>query len=124
MAEDFNKDGKIYTFPTQPGQGHENLPSPEQRAWLSRGLRQPGGKLPLFDEEGQSYSQKTVRACISKGWAKPWFNNPIKPDWLVCKITDAGRTVLGAVPSEHRAMEIFQIEDRLIADETPHGENQ
>ncbi len=70
-------------------------PSDSQRRWLVRGLEQPGGKLPLFDGEGQKVSERTVKICIKQGWAEPWFNNPIKPDWLVCKLTDAGRKVIG-----------------------------
>ena len=68
-------------------------PSPAQLRYLRRGLSQPGGKLPLFDEDGQRVGDKTVRTCIRSGWAEPWFANPMKPDWLVCKITDAGRSV-------------------------------
>jgi hypothetical protein len=66
-------------------------PTPEQREWLRRGLEQPGGKLPLFDRYGQSVNARTIRACIDHGWAEPWFTNPLKPDWLVCKLTEAGR---------------------------------
>lgn len=69
-------------------------PTTSQRRWLLRGLEQPGGKLPLFDENGQQVSERTVRSCIDKGWAKPWFANPIKPDWLICKLTESGRDVL------------------------------
>jgi hypothetical protein len=65
-----------------------------QRAWLSRGLNQPGGKLPLFDESGQRISPRTIRSSIDQGWAEPWFANPTKPDWLVCKLTDLGRAAL------------------------------
>jgi len=68
--------------------------SPAQRRWLERGLAQPGGKLPLFDEWGQRVSERTIRACIDQGWAEPWFTNPLKPDWLVCKLTDAGRAMV------------------------------
>jgi len=25
-----------------------------------------------------------------------WFANPIKPDWQVCKLTEAGRRTMGA----------------------------
>ena len=72
-------------------------PTPAQRAWLHRGLDQPGGKLPLFDEAGQTYSARTIRSCVEQGWAEPWIHNPIKPDWLVCKLTDAGhQAVAGA----------------------------
>lgn len=69
-------------------------PSPSQKIWLIRGLEQPGGKLPLFNLEGQKISSRTVKSCIQQGWAEPWFKNPIKPDWLVCKITESGRTIL------------------------------
>lgn len=72
-----------------------NLSGP-QRAWLARGLEQPGGKLPLFDRDGQKFSDRTVRACIRQGFAEPWFDNPIKPDWLVCRLTDKGRIALAA----------------------------
>jgi hypothetical protein len=70
-----------------------STPSATQLAWLKRGLGQPGGKLPLFDEWGQRISEQTVRSCISHGWAEPWFANPLKPDWLVCKLTPAGRAL-------------------------------
>jgi hypothetical protein len=69
-------------------------PSAAQRAWLIRGLSQPGGKLPLFDESGQRVSPRTIQSSIDRGWAEPWFANPTKPDWLVCKLTDLGRTAL------------------------------
>jgi hypothetical protein len=65
-----------------------------QLAWLKRGAEQPGGKLPLFNEYGQRISPRTVRVCLEKGWAEPWFWNAIKPDWLVCKLTRKGRAVL------------------------------
>lgn len=66
-------------------------PSKVQIAYLRRGLKQPGGKLPLFDENGQRYPTRTVKSCIQHGWAEPWFQNPLKPDWLVCKLTLEGR---------------------------------
>lgn len=71
-------------------------PSPTQLHWLRRGLSQPGGKLPLFDNWGQRVNEQTVRSCIAQGWAEPWFANPLKPDWLVCKLTPAGRSIAAA----------------------------
>ena len=68
-------------------------PTRVQLTWLQRGLGQPGGKLPLFDANGQRVRECTVRSCIDQGWAEPWFENPIKPDWLVCKLTEPGRLV-------------------------------
>jgi len=63
--------------------------------WLQRGLDQPGGKLPLFDRNGQRISHRTIKACLEHGWAEPWFANPLKPDWLVCKLTPEGRRAVG-----------------------------
>jgi hypothetical protein len=72
----------------------QKKPSASQMRWLSRGAGQAGGKLPLFDEDGQKIKSQTVRCCIENGWAEPWFSNPIKPDWLVCKLTEAGRSLV------------------------------
>lgn len=73
-------------------------PIETQRRYLERGLEQPGGKLPLFDRDGRAVSRQTVESCIAHGWATPWFANPTKPDWLVCKLTPAGYAVLGREP--------------------------
>jgi hypothetical protein len=70
-------------------------PTAAQKKYLLLGLDQPGGKLPLFDRNGAGIDRKTVESCIAKGWAEPWFANPMKPDWLVCKLTPAGYAVLG-----------------------------
>ena len=94
-------DERVHPFPVtnsrarQRRQTGETSPlSDSQQRWLARGLDQAGGKLPLFDEEGQRYSEQTIRSCLEKGWAEPWFKNPIKPDWLICRLTDHGREVL------------------------------
>ena len=72
-----------------------NRPSAAQRRYLETGLVEPGGKLPLFDTIGREIGAATVRACIREGWAEPWFANPTKPEWLVCKLTRGGRAALG-----------------------------
>ena len=61
--------------------------------YLRRGLTQPGGKLPLFDLNGQQVRARIVRGCLARGLAEPWFPNPLKPDWLVCRLTESGRRV-------------------------------
>ncbi|WP_231712466.1 hypothetical protein [Vineibacter terrae] len=63
-------------------------------SYLRRGLDQAGGKLPLFDLDGQEFEPPMIRRCVERGWAEPWFSNPLKPDWLVCKLTTAGRAAL------------------------------
>ena len=76
----------------------EVRPTEPQRRYLERGLTEPGGKLPLFDRDGRQVPRKTVEACISHGWAEPWTANPIKPHWLVCKLTPTGYQALGVAP--------------------------
>jgi hypothetical protein len=75
-------------------------PTDAQRRYLARGLTEPGGKLPLFDREGREVPRKTIESCMAHGWAAPWLNNPIKPDWLVCRLTGAGYRVLGVEPPD------------------------
>ncbi len=70
------------------------VPTRPQLTYLQHGLGQPAGKLPLFDENGQAFNQRTIQACIDNGWAEPWFANPQKPDWQVCKLTEKGFAVL------------------------------
>ena len=70
--------------------------SAAQKRYLERGLSQPGGKLPIFNEDGSKINEKTIKSCIEKGYAKPWFKNPIKPNWLICKLTDRGKDILKA----------------------------
>ena len=73
-------------------------PTEAQRRYLERGLSQAGGKLPLFDRDGREVSKKTIESCLAHGWATRWLHNPIKPDWLVCRLTAAGYRVLGREP--------------------------
>ena len=73
-----------------------DLPTIHELLYLRRGLSQPGGKLPLFDLDGQEVNLGVVKRCLSAGWAQPWFKNPLKPDWLVCKLTERGRQVAAA----------------------------
>ena len=82
-----------------PGVGAQagSRPTAAQSDYLKRGLAEPGGKLPLFDRDGQRYSRRTIQSCIDRGWAKPWFHNPIKPDWLICRLTESGEAVLAEI---------------------------
>ena len=70
------------------------VPARAELAYLRRGMREPGGKLPLFDRRGQEISPAIIKICIANGWADHWFANPVKPDWLVCRLTQAGRDMV------------------------------
>ncbi|MBL4836934.1 MAG: hypothetical protein JKY34_05090 [Kordiimonadaceae bacterium] len=76
------------------GKSNHSKPSHAQIRYLARGVSEPGGKLPLFDNSGQRIKEQTIRACIAHGWCKPWYHNSIDPSWLVCKLTDDGRNIV------------------------------
>ena len=84
-------ESQTQTVVTDKDDASSNDPTEGQRKWLERGLNQPGGKLPLFDDLGQKVNERTVTSCVKKGWAEQWFNNSLKPNWIVCKLTEAGR---------------------------------
>ena len=68
--------------------------SEAERKYLKQGLKQPGGKLPLFDARGQEISSSLIQSCLKSGYVERWFANPLKPDWLVCRLTEKGRKAL------------------------------
>lgn len=68
--------------------------SEDQRKWLQLGLTQPGGKLPNSDAQGERISDDVIDACLQAGLVEQWMYNPLKPNWKVCRLTDAGRAVL------------------------------
>ena len=72
----------------------EKKPSATQLRYLLRGVNEPGGKLPLFDRDGQRINEQTIRSCLKNGWCTEWRRNPVKTDWLVCKLTKTGRDVV------------------------------
>ena len=85
-------DARVFSSnPLNDNELEGDLPTLIELLYLRRALDQPGGKLPLFDLDGQEIDEAVVRRCLARGWAEPWFPNPLKPDWLVCKLTEAGR---------------------------------
>ena len=76
-------------------------PTTAQLKYLRLGRFQPGGKLPIFDPNGQQINKTVIRSCLKKGWVKTWFENPIKPDWLVCKLTEEGLRVIDKHTDRH-----------------------
>jgi hypothetical protein len=69
-------------------------PTDAQRRWLGYGLKQPGGKLPLYDEVGARVAQDLITSCVKAGWAEPWALNPLRPEPQICRLTEAGRQAL------------------------------
>lgn len=99
MALDDSQDGVL--FPELPLPALK--PTRAQAEYLSQGLEQAGGKLPLFDADGRPVARKVIQACIDHGWAEPWYANPMKADWMVCKLTRDGYVALGVSQDEPEA---------------------
>ncbi len=70
-------------------------PTAAQLAYLRRGLKQPKGRLPLFDKHGQRYNERTIQSCLEQGWIEPWFDDPTDADWTICRLTSAGAALAG-----------------------------
>lgn len=71
-----------------------SAPTEDQRKWLKYGLKQPGGKLPLYDEHGARIMPDVIATCVKAGWAEPWAINPIRRETQICRLTDIGRQIL------------------------------
>ncbi len=69
-------------------------PDAAARRYLSKGLFAAGHKLPLFDADGQRTKAETVRLCVERGWAEPWFTGQAEPEWPVHRLTPEGLAVL------------------------------
>lgn len=92
MADETDREGVRLRAAQRSRHGVEGL-SDAQHRYLSGGLSQPGGRLPLFYDDGQKVEAQTIRACVQSGYCEPWFANPMKPDWLVCRLTERGRAL-------------------------------
>ncbi len=66
----------------------------ELNAWLSGGLNRADSRLALFDQFGEPIDPNIVKSAIEKGLAEPWFSSPMRPQWMVCRLTSQGRHVL------------------------------
>jgi len=65
-------------------------------AWLKTGVNNADGRLALFDGSGQRIEAHIQRVAIAQGWAEGWFANPMRPDWMVCRLTQSGAQALAA----------------------------
>ena len=66
----------------------------ELRNWLRGGLDREDGRLAIFDSFGEPVNKAVIKSAISEGLAEPWFSSPMRPQWMVCRLTPKGRTVL------------------------------
>lgn len=71
-----------------------SVPTEAQRAWLFSGLNQPGGKLPLYDAQGQRIPAAVIASCLQAGWVEPWVPSPTLTAVRVCRLTATGKAAL------------------------------
>lgn len=65
----------------------------EMMGWLQGGLNRVDGRLALFDAFGEPVEKVIIQSAIAKGLAEPWFASPMRPQWMVCRLTAQGRRV-------------------------------
>ena len=66
----------------------------DMRQWLRGGEDRNDGRLALFDQFGEPIDKKVVKSAIASGLAEPWFANPMRPQWTVCRLTKKGQDFL------------------------------
>jgi len=66
----------------------------DMREWLRGGEAREDGRLALFDQFGEPIDKKVVKTAIASGLAEPWFANPMRPQWTVCRLTQKGHDFL------------------------------
>jgi len=66
----------------------------EMRVWLRGGGAREDGRLALFDQFGEPIDKKIVKTAIASGFAEPWFTNPMRPQWTICRLTRKGQDFL------------------------------
>ena len=66
----------------------------ELRNWLRGGLDRADGRLAIFDTFGEPVDKGVIKSAIAAGLAEPWFSSPMRPQWMVCRLTPKGRDAL------------------------------
>ncbi len=76
----------------EPAQ-HDDL-SARLLDWLQAGEKQPGGKLPLYDANGERIPKALIQVSLEYGLVEPW--TPGVAALGICKLTPLGRRFLSA----------------------------
>ena len=63
----------------------------EMQSWLQGGLDREDGRLAIFDMFGEPVNKAVIKSAIATGLAEPWFSSPMRPQWMVCRLTTKGR---------------------------------
>lgn len=70
---------------------HDDL-SAKLLDWLQAGENQPGGKLPLYDKDGERIPKALIQVSLEYGLVEPW--TPGVAPLGICKLTSLGRKFL------------------------------
>lgn len=66
----------------------------ELKNWLQGGFDRTDGRLAIFDTFGEPVNKAVIKSAISSGLAEPWFSSPMRPQWMVCRLTPKGRAAV------------------------------
>ena len=76
----------------EPGKGLGR----NELTWLAAALRQPGYKLPGYDDNGDPITAEVILACLEEGLIEPWVAGPGEPLPKVCRLTEKGELIAEA----------------------------
>jgi hypothetical protein len=89
-------------------------PTQEELRWMRRGLNQPGGKIPVFDESDTPVDPKIVLRCLEQQWVEPWVGNQKNPNnlYMACRLSPLGRRLCTSEPQVVRPdQKVTYVED-------------
>lgn len=75
--------------------------TPADRRLLVRALRHPGGKLPMF-RGGRRVPLTVYRKLGDMGLARTWFPDPLRRNWSIYRLTEAGRVLAAEIKEQHK----------------------
>jgi hypothetical protein len=67
--------------------------SAAELSWLASALRQPGYKLPGYDENGEPVTAETILTCLDMGLIEPWVPSGGEALPKVCRLTEKGEII-------------------------------
>ena len=79
--------------PESSGGAESGRLSAAELSWLASALRQPGYKLPGYDENGEPVTAETILTCLDMGLIEPWVPSGGEALPKVCRLTEKGEVI-------------------------------